>query len=102
MIYLYEHLMFYSSVAMGEYSKVGGIINLTLLLITALGVREYKPTKWMIGMFVIGAFVLSVVIGITLVNLHVPQIANSLGNQQNLQIEQILQTQQQILTKLSH
>jgi predicted PurR-regulated permease PerM len=100
LIYLWEKAMYYSSVAYGEYAKIGQFVRDALLIVTALAVRGYKPRKWQIVGCFVGIVLLSVILGIILVKLKVPQYNNTLGNAQNPQIQQILTTQQQILNKL--
>ncbi len=100
-IFLYEKAMYYVSVTYGEYNKIGQFFRDTALIITLLAVRGYKPKKWQIATFFFGIIIISIVSGIILVNLKIPQYSNSLGNQQNPQMVQILQQQQEILNKLN-
>ncbi len=100
LIFIYEKSLFYSGIAYSEYSKIGQYVRDTLLLVTALAVRGIKPTKWQIGIFFIGIILISIGVGIVLVNLKVPQYNNTLNNQQNLQMQTILNNQQLILEKL--
>ena len=99
-VFFYERALYYSSLAYGEYGKIGQFVRDALLIVTALAVRGYKPRKWQIVIAFIGVLVLSVIVGIVLVKLQVPQYNSTLSNSYNPQIQEILQNQQLILEKL--
>lgn len=97
---IYEWGMLYSSVAYGEFAKVARFGTEALLLIAVLGQRGYKPTKWQIIIAYFVVMIISVLAGVAITKLQVPQINNTLSNSQNPQFLQILQSQQEILKKL--
>lgn len=89
-IYIYEKLIYFSSISIGEYNKLASFIRDPLILIAALGTRGIKPTKWQIGTFIIVGAIFSVILGYVLVKLQVPQTNNSISNQYNPQLQEIL------------
>jgi hypothetical protein len=95
MVYIYEKLLYFSSVSIGEYNKIASFIRDPLILIAALGTRGIKPTKWQIGSFIIAGAIFSIILGYVLIKLQVPQTNNTISNQYNPQIQQLLYEAQQ-------
>lgn len=100
MIYLYEKLMYYASISYGFYAQIGQFARDGLLIVTALAVRGYRPTKWIIGIFFLSLLLIAIIGGYILVKLGIPKISNTISNEQNLQMTQILNQQQEILDKM--
>ncbi len=78
----YQHATWYSGIAYGEYSKALKFLNESLLLSLYLKSMGKSVTVWQIAI---------------LVRIKTTQINNTIANQQNPELMQILKNQEEIL-----
>lgn len=87
----YQQATWYSGIAYQEYEKALKFLNVSLLLALVFERNGYTVTTTALILFNIAMLIVSSVSGLVLVKIKTAQIVNSLANNQNPEIMEILE-----------
>lgn len=89
--YSYQKCFFYVNTAKGEYAKIGSFIPETLMILTYLKLNGVSVKVWQIPLFYLGLILIAGVGGWILAErIGVQRLNNTIGNEHNEQITEIL------------
>src|SRR5579872_4673981 len=96
----YQVQMWYAGVADGEYGKAGRFISPSLSILTLLRVSGTIVRFWQVCVAYLLIMFLAAVSGLILVKMGIVAFNNTLGNNENMEIKEILRMQEEISKKL--